>query len=215
MFSVSFLSINEDLQGEIKKLDKLDFAYFHLDIMDGKFVPRETYSAKVCKTLLKGIKKPLDVHLMVNDITKYVDDFDALDPEYITFQYEASKDPGKDIKYIKSKGIKAGISIKPNTPVSDIKDYLDIVDLVLVMSVEPGAGGQAYLPNSKFKVNELRDLRDKEEYDYLISIDGGINPDTINDSHPDMYVVGSYITNGNYKERLNNLKECLNEEEGN
>ena len=213
MFSVSILSISKNLQEEIKKLDKLNFAYFHIDVMDGIFVPNETYSAAYLKSILKGIKKPLDVHLMVNDITKYVDEFEALNPEYITFQVEASKDPIKDIKYIKDKGIRAGIAIKPNTPVSTIKDLLSIVDLVLVMSVEPGFGGQDYIANSKYKVNELRDIRDKENYEYLISIDGGINPENIIESKPDMYVVGSYITSGNYEEKLLNLKERLNEEE--
>ena len=144
---------------------------------------------------------------MVKDVKKYIDDFINLKPEIITFHYEATDNHIELINYIKRHNIKAGISIKPNTEVEKIKELLNMVDLVLVMSVEPGKGGQKYIDNSTNKINELYNIRKENNYKYLIEVDGGINKETKEYAkNADILVVGSYITNNNYEEKINEFK---------
>lgn len=208
MISASFLSIKENLKENIKRLDNTNIDYLHLDIMDGLFVPNKTWDVNEIKELLNGVRKPLDVHLMVNDISKYIDDYKALDPEYITFHYEATSAPLEVIKKIKKTGSKVGISLKPDTKIEVLEPYLDLLDLVLVMSVEPGMGGQTFLNSSIYKVDYLKEQKLKNNYQYMISIDGGINEETISLVNCDIYVVGSAITKqDNYEEVINKLKK--------
>ncbi len=209
--SLSILSITEDIKENIKLLDNLDIDYIHLDIMDGNFVSNKTWDLNEIEELIIEHKKPLDVHLMVSDIKKYIDDFSKLNPDYITFHFEATVDPANVIAYIQSKGIKAGISIKPNTEVEELLPYLSIVDLVLVMSVEPGKGGQKYMPIANEKIDELELVRKAYNYNYIIEVDGGITDETIRDcANADMFVVGSYITNSdNYNEQVDKVRENL------
>jgi len=206
--SASFLSIKEDLKTNIEKLDNSNIDYLHLDIMDNIFVPNITWKSDEIKYLLENTKSKKDVHLMVKDVKKYIDDFSKLNPEFITFHLEATNNVLDTLNYIKSKNIKAGISIKPNTKVNELLEYLPSIDLVLVMSVEPGFGGQTFIENSINKVNELYDIREKNNYNYLIQIDGGINNTNIKLLDKcDIVVVGSYITNSdNYNEVINQLK---------
>lgn len=204
--SASFLSIKENIKENIDKLTKTDIDYLHLDIMDGKFVSNSTYTIEDIKKIINYDKK-LDVHLMVIDIKKYIDDFKCLNPEYITFHYETNYDIMNLISYIKSLNIKVGISIKPETDVKLLDKYLKYIDLVLVMSVSPGAGGQKFMPSSIEKINYLKSERIKNNYNYLISVDGGINEETIKLVDTDIAVVGSYITNGNYMEQVKKIKE--------
>ena len=207
MLSVSILGIKENTKENIKKLDNLNIDYLHIDIMDGVFVSNKTWQYEEIKNNLENVKTKKDVHLMVSDIKKYVDEFKKLNPDIITFHYEATKEPLKIIKYIKEKNIKAGISIKPNTEVKEIENLLQEVDLVLVMSVEPGAGGQKFIENSTNKINKLYELRKKNNYNYLIEVDGGINNETKNQvKNSDIIVVGSYITNNNYEEKIKEFK---------
>lgn len=201
--AVSILQIKNINDLEI--IDNLDFDYLHLDIMDGIFVPNKTWDYNEISSFVKNTKTKLDVHLMVNDIDTYIDEFKNLNPEYITFHYEATNDPIKYINKIKGLGIKVGMSIKPNTNVSEIKDLLPLLDLVLVMSVEPGFGGQKFMDSAISKVNELNALKG----DYVVEIDGGINDETIKLVNPDIAVVGSFITNGNYKESKEKLKRVI------
>lgn len=203
--AVSFLSIKDNIKEEVNKLDKLDIDYIHVDVMDSLFVPNKTMDIDGFKDVLDGTLKPKDVHIMVSDVKKYVDDFSILNPEYITYHYEAIDNHIEMINYIKSKGIKVGLSIKPNTKVEEIKELLPYIDLLLVMSVEPGKGGQSFLDSAVDKVNMLYEL--KKDYNYLIEVDGGINLDTsklVNKA--DILVVGSYITSGNYEERIGSLR---------
>lgn len=203
--AVSFLSIKDNIKEEVNKLDKLDIDYIHVDVMDNIFVPNKTMDIDGFKNILDGTLKPKDVHIMVSDVKKYVDDFSMLNPEYITYHYETNINHMEMINYIKSKGIKVGLSIKPNTKVEEIKELLPYIDLVLVMSVEPGEGGQIFLESAVDKVNSLYEL--KKDYNYVIEVDGGINLETSKlVSNANILVVGSYITSGNYKERVESLR---------
>lgn len=203
--AVSFLSIKDNIKEEVNKLDKLDIDYIHVDVMDNMFVPNKTMDIDAFKNVLDGTLKPKDVHIMVNDVKKYVDDFSILNPEYVTYHYEAITNHMEVINYIKSKGIKVGLSIKPNTKVEEIKELLPYIDLVLVMSVEPGMGGQLFLENAINKVNALYEL--KKDYNYVIEVDGGINLETSKlVDKADILVVGSYITSGDYSERIRSLR---------
>jgi len=206
--SASFLSIKEDLNNNIKKLDNSNIDYLHLDIMDNIFVPNITWIFNEMNELLEGTNKPKDVHLMVKDVIKYIDDYSKLNPEYITFHLEAVDNVLEVINYIKSKNIKVGVSIKPNTNVENLLEYLPLIDLVLIMSVEPGFGGQTFIESSLDKIEELYNIRENNNYNYLIEVDGGINSDNIKKLNKcDIAVVGSYITNkSDYNEAIDSLK---------
>lgn len=207
MLSVSILGIKENIKENIKKIDKLNIDYFHIDVMDGIFVPNKTMEYSEIKTYLENQKTKLDVHLMVKEIKKYIDEYSNLQPEYITFHYEATDEPIKIINYIKEKNIKAGLSIKPNTKVEEIKHLLKEVDLVLIMSVEPGFGGQTFIESSTKKIEELSNLRKINKYNYQIEVDGGINKETKEKvKNADILVVGSYITKNNYEEKIKEFK---------
>lgn len=207
MLSVSILGIKENIKENIKKLDNLNIDYFHIDIMDGIFVPNKTWEYNEISKYLEDTKHKKDVHLMVKNVKKYIDEFKNLKPDIITFHYEATENPLEIIEYIKKQNIKVGISIKPETEIENIKSLLKYVDLVLVMSVEPGKGGQQYIENSTNKINELKKIREEYKYNYLIEVDGGINNETkIQAKNADILVVGSYITNNNYEEKVNEFK---------
>ncbi len=201
--SVTYLGIKENLKKEIIKLSKNEVDYIHVDVMDGEFVDNKTYDIQKIK-FLKRIKKPLDVHLMVKDIFKYIDEYKKLKPAFITFHYEATKDHLEVINYIKQNNIKAGISINPSTPIEDIIHLLEHIDLVLVMSVNPGYGGQLFIDDVYEKIDKLNEL--KKEYSFLISVDGGINDINIKKIKADIFVVGTFITNNEYKRQIDKLK---------
>lgn len=208
--SASFLSIQEDIQKNIIKLDKTTIDYLHLDIMDGKFVNNKTWKFKDVNKLLKDTTKPKDVHLMVNNVKKYVKQFKKIKPEYITFHFESTNNCFEIMGLIKKYGIKVGISIKPDTPVEKLRPYLQYLDLVLVMSVEPGKGGQEFINSSINKIKELDNLRKENNYQYLIEVDGGINDtniDILKQNNVDIAVVGSYITSvkKGYQRRIDKL----------
>lgn len=202
--STSILAIKENLNEKIKKLEQTSTDYIHLDVMDHIFVDNESDFSNLDITI------PKDVHLMVEDVKKYVEIYKDLNPTYITFHYEVKDDVSKLISYIKNY-CKVGLSIKPNTKVEEIIPYLSQVDLVLVMSVEPGYGGQEFLDIAIDKVNKLKKLRDENNYNYLIEVDGGINLETSKLVHnADILVSGSYITNAvNYQEKIQSLKEGI------
>ena len=203
--SASFLSIKDNLKENINLLTKCDIDYLHLDIMDGKFVPNQTWSIYDIKNVI-NYDKPLDVHLMVNDVYKYIDEYQILKPEFITFHYEINLDILDIINYIKKYNIKVGLSIKPSTKIEEIIPYLPYLDLVLVMSVEPGFGGQSFIMECIEKIKKLKELKSN----YLISVDGGINDQTISlVKDADIVVVGSYITSGNYLKNIEKLKEKI------
>lgn len=208
--STSILSIKDNFFDNVKVLDQSGSNYIHLDIMDGLFVHNKTWQYDDIQECMKELHTPLDVHLMVYDLDYYINKYAMLKPDYITFHYEATKEVSKYISTIKDKNIKVGLSIKPNTKVDNIIPFLDKVDLVLIMSVEPGAGGQKFITNSCDKIKALKEIRELYNYNYLIEVDGGINSDTIKlvtEAGVDIVVSGSYITNSdNYQEQINTLK---------
>ena len=199
--AVSILNIKDDVS-KIEQVEKSSADYIHLDIMDGEFVSNKVDMNSI-------YNKSLDIHFMVYNVKEYIDKYKHLNPEYITFHYEAVNNHMEIINYIKSLGIKVGLSISPDTSVDEIMSYLKFVDLVLVMSVVPGKGGQAFIPDSVAKINYLYDLREKKSYNYKIEVDGGINKDTLESVNKvDIAVIGSYITNSlNYEEIICEVKD--------
>ena len=202
--SPSILSSNNRIES-IKKLNNTKADYLHIDTMDGIFVPNTQMPIDEIIELEKYSQIPLDIHLMVSDPEKYINELSNKNIEYITIHIEINKDINNLINKIKSLGYKVGLSIKPNTAVTELIPYLDKIDLVLIMSVEPGFGGQKFIPNSLVKAQEIRKLNKK----IILEIDGGIKNTNIDEvkKYIDIAVVGSYIINSNdYNEAINNLK---------
>lgn len=214
--SASILSLEkENITQKLYNLEVANVNYFHIDVMDGKFVKNNTSEVmKENSLILKHISQiPLDVHLMVEDIEYYINEYLDLKPKYITFHYEVNKNKEKlieKIKYIQKYGTMVGISIKPNTEVKEILEILPYISLVLVMSVEPGEGGQKFMVNSIDKIKELREYIDKNDLEVQIEVDGGINDKTIKlikEAGADIAVVGSYLVKSDdYKETVKKLK---------
>ncbi len=203
-----------NLGADIKKVEDLNIKYLHIDVMDGLFVPNISIGVPVVKSIRKVSDMIFDVHLMIMDPYKYIEDFVKAGADMISFHVESVGDVVKVIDKIKSFGIKAGIVIKPQTDVDEILDYLHLVDYVLVMSVEPGFGGQSFMPNSLPKVQKLKRIREQKNLEYLIEIDGGIceqNLKQVSDSGVDIFVMGSAIYGKkDVKATIYRYKEILN-----
>ncbi|MBR2840633.1 MAG: ribulose-phosphate 3-epimerase [Bacilli bacterium] len=199
LISGSLLKICDDKE----KIDELNRCcdMIHFDVMDGEFTDDKTDYFKN----VSGVTKPIDVHLMVYDVEKYLDEVSVFKPEYVTFHYEIGNILS-NINLIKNRGFKVGIAINPETEVSDIFEYLNLIDLVLVMSVPPGKGGQKFIDVSD-KIDKLVDYRSENGLDYLIEVDGGINSETIKKvKNVDIAVCGSYITDSlDYEKMVKSL----------
>lgn len=188
-----------NLESEIKKLERGGVDFLHIDVMDGQFVPNLTIGAPVVKSLRKVTKSVLDVHLMIDRPERYIKDFANAGSDYITIHHEATADPAQVVKLIKEFGVKASVSVKPNTDIKAVFPYLDLLDMVLIMSVEPGFGGQSFIESAYDKVRELKAEIQKRGLKTLIEIDGGVketNIKSVVDAGCDVVVVGSAIFNG-------------------
>lgn len=217
--STSLLNVKkEDILGCIYDLEVAKTDYFHIDVMDGKFVEQDTTEMMhdYCSNIKQISNLPLDVHLMVKDVKSYIDSFIPYEPNIVTFHIEACKDKEEVlelIKYIKENNIKVGISIKPNTKVEEIYEYLPFVHLVLVMTVEPGYGGQKLIPETIDKVKELNEYIVKNNIDIDIEVDGGVNlenKEILKEAGANIIVAGSAIVNSeDYKAVIDKIKETI------
>ena len=205
LVSVSVLSVYDNLLSAINKVNNSSADYLHIDVMDGIFVNNIKFPIEVVNKIKAICKKPLDIHLMVNDI-KTVLEYASLKPDYLTFHVEIIND-NRLIKFIKSLGIKVGLAINPETNINKLKPYLNDIDLVLFMSVTPGAGGQSFKEKTLDKIKRLKKVLPDN---VIISIDGGINNETIDKCKNvgcNMVVSGSFITNNdNYNESIEKLR---------
>jgi len=199
-----------NLQKELETVDNAGADWIHFDVMDGHFVPNITIGPMIVKSLRKYTNKVFDTHLMIENPEKYVEEFAKAGSDIITVHQETTVHLHRLITFIKSFGCKAGVSINPGTPVSVLEEILAYVDMVLIMSVNPGFGGQKFIETSVDKIKKLRSLADKYNPDLLIQVDGGVNDKNVkmlDDAGCNVVVAGSYIFgSGDYKNAIELLK---------
>lgn len=214
ILSPSLLSADfSRLGAQIEAIDAAGAEYIHIDVMDGLFVPSISYGMPVIKSIRKTTGRVFDVHLMINEPVRYVGEFVESGADIITVHVEACSDVAATLDKIKSYGVKAGITLNPDTPISAIEPYLDRVDMALVMSVNPGFGGQKFITSSVGKLKELKVLREEKGLCFDIEVDGGINIEnlpTVLEAGANVIVAGSAVFKGDAADNVKKFKDIMN-----
>lgn len=205
--SASFLS-SKNIPIDLIKLNATDADLIHVDVMDGKFVKNKTMPFSEMKNIYKYTNKRIEVHLMVDNPSKYIPLYAELNTECIMFHIESSEDIIKNLELIKSFSIKCGLAISPDTKINELIPYLPYLDQILVMSVYPGEGGQKFIPETEYRIKEIKELINSYNLNILIDVDGGICEDVLDKvSDADILTAGSYVINSSdYQEKITSLR---------
>lgn len=201
-----------NLGNDIKTIDNAGADYIHIDVMDGKFVPSISFGMPVMKAIRKYTDKVFDVHLMIEEPGRYINEFKEAGADIITVHAEACCHLNRTLQAIKDAGCRTGVALNPATPVSVLDYVLEYTDMVLIMSVNPGFGGQSYIPNSTGKIAQIRDIIDKRGFDIDIEVDGGINQSNVTeviDAGANVIVAGSAVFNGDAQKNVEAFKEIF------
>ncbi len=199
LISPSVLSCDfANIQRDVEMINNSSADWFHVDVMDGVFVPNISFGFPVIEAIKKHATKPLDVHLMIEDADKYIEDFKKAGADILTVHFEASRHLHRTIQAIKAAGMKAGVALNPHTPVDLLSDVIEDLDLVLIMSVNPGFGGQKFIQNAVLKVEQAKNLIHRRGSRALVEVDGGVNLETgleLVKAGADALVAGSFVFN--------------------